>query len=161
PTSLHTIELNDGTSQDLSTDNPDWSATGHDASHAQVDLNWMYDYRPNSPDTARAYNLSSPIPVFLGEGVYENASKYGVTGTPPTLRAYLYNTLLNGGAGTFYGQKTVWWNGPGWRNAMNTAGTTQVGYYKALMATLPWWTLIPDQGHTFATSGYTSAAISA
>jgi hypothetical protein len=161
PNSLQTIELNDGTSQDLSTDNPNWSRTVHDSTHAQVDMNWMYDYRPNSPDISRAYNLSSPIPVFHGEGVYEHTSKYGQTGNPPTLRAYLYNPLLNGGFGQFYGENTVWYNGPGWKTLMTTTGVTEIGYYKILATSLPWWMLIPDQTHAFATAGYTSAAVTA
>ena len=42
-----------------------------DASHAQVDINWVYDSRINSPDTLRAYDLATPLPVLSpGEGVY-------------------------------------------------------------------------------------------
>jgi hypothetical protein len=96
--------------------------------------------------------------VIFGEGVYEGNAKAGVTGNAPTLRTYLYNPILTGGDGSFYGNNTVWWNGPGWQSQMNTTAVTQVGYFKALMTSLKWWTLVPDQTNAFATSGGTTAA---
>jgi chitodextrinase len=169
PNSLATIEENDGIlspsqspNLDLSTDDTNWSATTHNATQAQVNLNWMYDSRTNSPDMLRGYNLANPIPVFFGEGVYENGTKAnGITGTPQTLRAYDYNTSLTGGTGLNYGENTVWWNGPGWQSLMSTPGVTQIGYWKTLMTSLKWWTLVPDQTNSFATSGATTAASSA
>jgi uncharacterized protein DUF4038/collagenase-like protein with putative collagen-binding domain len=165
PNSLQTIELNDGVyyqsqspNLDLSTDDPSWT-TFHDATHAEVEINWMYDSRINSPDMLRGYDLTSPLPTIMGEGVYEGNTKGALTGNPPTLRAYLYDSILNGGEGSFYGNSTVWWNGPGWQSMMSTTSVTEVGYYKTLLSSLSWWNLVPDQAHTFVTAGYTSAAI--
>lgn len=165
PNSLSTIELNDGiyyqshtSNLNLSTDNMAFTSASHDSTHAQVDLNWMYDSRENSPDMLRGYNLPSPIPVTFGEGVYEGNAKGGITGDALTLRTYLYNPILTGGDGSFYGNRTVWWNGPGWQSQMDTAAVTQVGYFRILMTSLSWWKLVPDQMHVFATSGGTTAA---
>jgi hypothetical protein len=168
PNSLQTIELNDGIyfsshspDQDISTDDPTWT-TYHDRTHAQVDINWVYDSRTNSPDTLRAYDLARPLPTLSpGEGVYENATRAGLAGHDATLRAYLYNPILNGGIGMFYGENTVWWNGPGWPSLLATAFTSsQLGYWKALMESVSWWALVPDQSHSFVTAGYTTSAVS-
>jgi uncharacterized protein DUF4038/collagenase-like protein with putative collagen-binding domain len=170
PNSLSTIELNDGTHYqsmspdlNLSTDDTSFITTGNDATHAQLGLNWMYDCQTNSPDMLRGYNLSNAIPVIFGEGLYEgdNNGKCGVADDAATQRAYFYNPLLTGGDGSFYGNSTVWWNGPGWQSDMDTTAVTQVGYYKTLMSSVNWWTLVPDQTSSFATSGATTAAVSA
>ncbi len=106
----------------------------------------------------RGYDLANPIPVIFGEGFYEGNAKADVKGNAATLRAYLYNPILTGGDGSFYGNDTVWWNGPGWQSKMDTRAVTQVGIFKAFMTSLEWWTLVPDQMHVWATSGGTTAA---
>jgi hypothetical protein len=70
------------------------------------------------------------------------------------LRKVPYWTVLAGGlGGYFYGSK--WYTfASGWQSGIDSPAATQLGYWKALFTSLPWYNLVPDQNHTIVTAGY-------
>src|SRR5262249_3112203 len=44
-----------------------------------------------------------------------------------------------------------------WQTGIDTAAATQVGYWKALFTSVPWYNLVPDQSHQLVTAGYGTA----
>jgi hypothetical protein len=161
PNCLHTIENNDGIwfpnstpNQNLTSDDSTWTLG---SSSGQMDLNWMYDSRDNSPDTTRAY-LASAHPVFFGEGLYDSAPSGKNTWSNLLNRKYLYNPMVNGGCGSFYGHNTVWDFATGYASDLNTTPVAHCGIWKTFMQSIAWWTLVPDTGAAFVTSGNTYSA---
>ena len=75
--------------------------------------------------------------------------------TPYVLRSQNYWTVLAGGLG---GQ--VWGNGTlhhfstGWASNLATTGAIEAGIWAAFFRSIAFQNLVPDNGHTFVTSGY-------
>jgi len=84
-------------------------------------------------------------PVVLGEGAYENGPEYPQGPiTPYVVRREAWWTVTAGGFHT-YGQNQMWRMEPGWTDTFDTPGAAQVCQMKAILTTLPWWDLLPDQ----------------
>jgi hypothetical protein len=120
-----------------------------------------YTYYPAYFEVLNEYNSNArTAPVFLEETYYENISYSNLTPNVATnlmLRKVPYWTVLSGGlAGYFYGSITYTFPS-GWQNAIDTPAVTQLGYWKAFFAALPWYTLVPDQNHAIVTAGYGTA----
>lgn len=169
PRCFHTIENNDGiwtdTGSGYGSGTPDRNLTTDDTSWSvgsgagQMNLNWMYDSRNNSPDTSRAYNLATPSPVFFGEGLYDNAPSGKNTWSNLLNREYLYFPMINGACGSFYGQQQIALFSTGWQTYLPAdTAVTHVGVWKTFMTSLNWWTLVPDTTAAFVTSGNTYSA---
>lgn len=124
-------------------------------------LAFAYTYYPAYYEVLQEYNSSTrTAPVYLGETYYEGVA-YGNlnpgTANNLVLRKVPYWTVLSGGlAGYFYG--STWYTFPaGWQNDIDTVAVTQLGYWKALFNSVPWYNLVPDQTHSIVTAGYGTA----
>jgi hypothetical protein len=88
------------------------------------------------------------MPFILLESVYENEHGAGEL----RVRTQAYAALLAGACGQVFGNNPIWhFDGPGlepapvgWRRSLSSRGADSMGHLRALMASLPWWTLEPD-----------------
>jgi hypothetical protein len=117
-----------------------------------------YSYYPSYFEVLQEYNSSTKtVPVFLEEGYYEGGVYGSLTPTTATnlmLRKVAYWTVLSGGlAGYMYGTQYYDFHS-GWQSGIDTVAATQVGYWKSVMTSVPWYNLVPDQAHTVVTAGY-------
>ncbi|HEY4213031.1 MAG TPA: DUF4038 domain-containing protein [Steroidobacteraceae bacterium] len=117
-----------------------------------------YSYYPVYHQALRGYDSTArTAPVYLIESYYEH---YWYGNLDPhsaddrMLRKIPYWTVLAGGlGGYFYG--SIWYVFPNyWRNRIDTRAVTQLGYWKELFTSLPWYDLVPDQNHLIVTAGY-------
>jgi hypothetical protein len=145
---IHTVELNFNVSSSL--DDLTWSPI--------ISLNAAYTYYPTYAEVLHAYNQSISTPVFMIEAHYEFEAVGGVgeTGTAQILRRQEYWSMLSGVTGQLYGNHYTWQFISGWqiKSNLDTTGTTQLGYMKALFEPRAWYDLIPDQDHSVVTNGY-------
>ena len=121
-----------------------------------VGLDGAYTYQPTYAQVLKNYNRTAFVPVFLQEANYEGGHNFPpVTGTPSVLRHQEYWAALSGATGQLYGDE-IWTVrfAPGWQSHLNQPGAIQFGEMQKLMTSLTWWTLIPDQAHTFVTADY-------
>jgi hypothetical protein len=121
-----------------------------------VGLDGAYTYHPTYAQVLKNYNRPAFAPVFLQEANYEGGHNFPpVTGTPFVLRHQEYWTALSGATGQLYGDN-VWTEKfpPGWQSHLNQPGAIQFGILQQLFNSLPWWTFVPDQMHTFVTAGF-------
>ena len=85
-------------------------------------------------------------PVVLGEGAYEDGPEYPQGPiTPLLVRRQAWWTVMAGGFHT-YGQNQMWRMDAGWDKTFDTPGAAQVCLMRRILAGLPWWDLLPDQG---------------
>jgi Protein of unknown function (DUF4038)/Putative collagen-binding domain of a collagenase len=144
---LHTVELNFMTSGSL--DDPSWAPL--------IDLNAAYTYFPTYARILTEYNRSNYKPVFLVEANYEFEHNHCTDGgSTQNLRRQGYWAMLSGAAGQVYGSAYTWRLESGWEMKLNSPGAIQLRYLKDLFASRNWNDLIPDQTHSFVTSGYDS-----
>jgi len=100
------------------------------------------------PKLQAAYARKPPMPVMIGEHSYEQHMQ---TGFADVQRYVFWSTMLSGSAGLTYGAAGVWHAGveddPGlarvydrttWKEGMQFAGSTQLGYGKKLLEQYPW-----------------------
>ena len=107
-------------------------------------------------------------PFFLIESSYENEHST----TPLELRAQMYQPVLAGGGGFFFGNFPIWafWlpGSPpwfqddhgypgGWSTALDSPGARDARIAGDLLESSRWSELRPDTGHTVMTSGFGSA----
>jgi len=149
PQRLQTVELNFPVS--LSTDNREWAGI--------IDINSAYTYAPTYAEVLVGYNRRPALPVVMIEANYEGEHNVGgpVT-TGETLRRQEYWAMLSGAAGQVYGNHYTWGfqYGP-WKDKLDTVGAAQVSLMVKLLSSLPWYDLVPDQGHALVTSGFGKA----
>lgn len=154
PRCLHTIENGSvlvNPNINLTSDDTSWTMG---SGSSQMDLNWMYDAKDNSPDTTRGY-AAATAPVIFGEGEYELSTNPKATWSNLLNRKYLYFPMVNGACGSFYGHDTCWHFGSGWQAALTSTPVAHIGVWKTFMQSLKWWTLVPDTGAAFVTTGNT------
>jgi hypothetical protein len=90
--------------------------------------------------------LTPSKPVVLGEGAYENGPEYPFGPiTPLICRRQAWWAFMAGGYFTF-GQDQMWRIDPLWTSTFDTPGTVQMGIYKQIACSRPWWQRVPDQG---------------
>jgi hypothetical protein len=143
---LQTIELNYPVSASL--DDHRWQPI--------VGLDAAYTYVPTYAEVLKEYNRKPFVPVFMVEAGYEfeqNSSSISY-GDPATLRRQEYWSMLAGATGQFYGNHYTWGFIDGWKDHLDTPGSTQLGYLVRLFAGRAWYRLVPDQTHKIVTSGY-------
>jgi hypothetical protein len=122
---------------------------------ALCDLATTYDYHPVYHQHIAAYADTPTLPVLLTETQYEGEDNEGLVGAPAgadVIRRQLLWALTSGAPGGFYGHATEWQFLTGWE----TLATTAITHTKAIYnywATLPWWTLAPDDGSGLVTAG--------
>ena len=64
--------------------------------------------------------------------------------------------MTSGATGLLYGNHYTW-DDPSWADEqthLDTPGVQQLQYMTALLQSVEWYNLVPDQGHTFVTAGY-------
>lgn len=145
PNQLQTIELNYQASSSL--DDPNWVPI--------VGLNLVYTYYATYAEVLHAYNQSPTIPAFMGEANFEfEANNDEDGGSPHVLRMQEYWTMLSGAAGQLYGNHYTWTFLTGWQGFLDSPGAIQLSYMENLFGARKWYDLVPDQTHTFVTSGY-------
>jgi hypothetical protein len=84
-------------------------------------------------------------PVVLGEGAYENGPEYPRDPiTPLVIRRQAWWAFMAGGYYT-YGQDQIWRAGPHWLETLDLPGTVQMGLFRQIVCSFPWWERIPDQ----------------
>lgn len=150
---------------------PDHSSADFYNASDWLGVNAAYSYRELHAPVFREWSRADKVrPIFLIESGYEHEANDKRPGTPSRIRRQAYGAVLNGSlAGHAYGHRDIWRFNPRWREALNDPGARQLAHVKALFATRRWWTLAPDQGDTFVTTGrgaigedgYVSAARSA
>jgi hypothetical protein len=146
PNRLQTVELNYPVS--LSTDNAHWASL--------IDLNLAYTYAPTYAAVLRGYDHIPTMPVIMIEANYEGEHNTGgPPATPETLRRQAYWTMLSGASGQLYGNHYTWGFqfGP-WKDHLDTPGAAQIAFMVRFFSSLPWYDLVPDQGHMLVTSGF-------
>lgn len=128
---------------------------------SNTSLAGAYTYYPAYWEVLNEYNSTAKtVPVFLEETYYDGGSYGNLTPNLATnlmLRKVAYQTVLSGGlAGYMYG--TIFYDfHSGWQSGIDVTSATQLGYWKTLVTSLPWYNLAPDQTHAAVTSGYGTA----
>ena len=90
--------------------------------------------------------LSPPKPVVLGEPAYEDGPEYPQGPiTPLIVRRQAWWAFMAGGYFT-YGHNQMWRMEPGWTSALDTPGAHQMGLFRRIATSRPWWRMVPDQG---------------
>ena len=114
-------------------------------------LNSIYEYSrgPWRTEYLDQYNRSDPGPVMNIEAGYENNSSLGVT--REDLREEHYSFLLSGASGDTYGNEFVWPFDNSWMNWQSAAmsdGASDITHFAALVNSITWSDLTPDQDGT-------------
>ena len=121
-----------------------------------VTLGQAYEQFATYAKVLDEYNNTSPIlPVLMEEATYENENNTGQSeGTAPNLRKQEYWTQLSGACGQFGGSH--WTSGmiSGWQNHLDTFYRRELGLCASFFRSIAWYNLIPDQTHTWVTSGF-------
>jgi hypothetical protein len=142
---IHTVELNYQVSGSL--DDSTWEPI--------IELDAAYTYYPTYAKVLEEYNRNYFMPVFMVEANYEFENNNGRDyGSPEVLRRQEYWTMLSGATGQLYGNGYTWQFLQGWKSFLDTPGSVQMGYVKALFESRPWYNLVPDQYHVVVTDGY-------
>jgi len=142
---LHTVWLDYQVS--ASRDSPDWAAL--------VDLDLAYTYLVTYDTILREYALFPPMPVYLGEGFYEEENNYrGPLATPKVIRKQEYWAATSGATGSFYGSRWSWGFPEGWQDYYDSPGALQMRHFKNFFQSRAWWKLVPDPSHEVLTAGY-------
>ena len=140
------VTIEQGADESLSTDGPTLGPL--------VNINAGYSYHPTYEVIERGRTTES-IPAVFIEGAYENA----VTGHPSTpldLRKQLGWSMTSGGAGTFYGNDSLWQFQTGWQNQLDTSDVAQRKAFNAAFAGANWQDLHPDVSSQLVVSGRNS-----
>ncbi len=89
--------------------------------------------------------LTPTKPVVLGEGAYENGPEYPQGPiTPLIVRRQAWWAFMAGGYITS-GQDQMWRMEPGWTQTFDTPGAVQMGIFRQIATSRPWWQRVPDQ----------------
>jgi len=140
---LHTVELDYLVSGSL--DDPTWAPI--------IDVNASYTYYPTYAQVLADYDRPDAPPTFMVEANYEFEHNAADLGTPEILRRQEYWTMLSGAAGHYYGNAYTWPFRSDWQDNLDTVGSSQIAYVNRLFLALPWWNLVPDEGHAAVTAG--------
>ena len=123
---------------------------------SRVSVNGIYTYYPAYAETLTGYNRSGYKPCLMLESNYEFENNTGnQPSSPLALRVQEYWSCLAGClAGQMYGNHYTWTFTTGWQSQLNTTGMTNLMTFNTFFMSKKFYNLVPDQGHTFVTSGY-------
>jgi hypothetical protein len=117
----------------------------------QMQINEAYNYHPSYEAIIRG-RATKNLPVVFVEGAYENATN-GFPSTPLDIRKQLGWTMTSGGAGSFYGNDSLWMFAAGWQQQLDTTIVAQRQTFDAAFAALNWSALQPDTTNALVTAG--------
>lgn len=103
------------------------------------------------------YARSGPIPFVMLEGRYEQENDADAA----DLRRQSYTAILSGACGQFFGNNPIWhfespetlfaYSGT-WQSNLDSTGSVQQQYVKALFDAYDWWLLQPKTDNSFVTT---------
>ena len=136
---------------------PDTAAIEYWGDRSWLQVDTIYSHHPVYIPALIQYARAERMPFFLIESVYENEHDV----SQAQLRAQAYQALLSGAAGEVFGNNPVWnFNGNPpypvplhWQNELGSVGTRSMGHVHDLFAAHKWWTLAPDDSHSFVLLG--------
>ena len=140
------VTIEQGFHESLSTDGPTLGPL--------MTINAGYSYHPTYEVIERGRTTEN-IPVVFFEGAYENAVT-GFPSTPLDIRKQLGWSMTSGGAGTFYGNDSLWEFQSGWQNQLDTSDVAQRKAFNAAFAGINWQNLQPDVDNQLVVSGRNS-----
>jgi hypothetical protein len=140
PAHLHTVELNYEVSGSL--DDPNWEPV--------ISATCAYTYYPTYAEVLKEYNRTNFLPVIMIESDYE----FERHATPAILRREEYWSILGGAAGQVYGSGPIWAFADNWKSVLDSPGSVQMAFVKALFEPRAWFDLVPDQQHKLVVAGY-------
>ncbi|MFC7877420.1 DUF4038 domain-containing protein [Isoptericola sp. NPDC057391] len=119
----------------------------------RVDWSFVYTYAPTPMAVREAYDATPARPALLGEANYEGENNTGgPTTTTETLRRQVLWAVTSGSPGDVFGTDD-WEFHDGWEGRLESEGAEQVSRIRDLVASLPWWTLRPDDALLTAGTG--------
>jgi hypothetical protein len=107
----------------------------------EMQLDAVYRYRTPHAACRQAYARSPARPAFLIETGYEGET---IDGSSLPTRKYQWWASLGCTAGQFFGSRPGWSFGPGWRQALGSAGAQDMARLGGLLDSVPWETLVPS-----------------
>ncbi|MFE5334567.1 DUF4038 domain-containing protein [Isoptericola sp. NPDC056573] len=117
----------------------------------RVDWSFVYSYAPTPLAVVEAYGATPARPALLGEANYEGENNTGgPTTTTETLRRQVLWAITCGSSGDVFGTDD-WEFHDGWETRLESEGAEQVSRIRDVVASLPWWTLRPEE--SFLTAG--------
>lgn len=137
----------------------DSTTAGYRASIAAAPnfCNFEYSYEASfgnefsSFNAANCYSSSPTTPLWLGEAHYELSSFANADAT--LLRRQSWSVNLYGGAGTFFGNETLYPFATGWQAQLGSTGTQHEVLMHQFLAARRWDLLVPSTGSAFVSSG--------
>ncbi|HET6148607.1 MAG TPA: DUF4038 domain-containing protein, partial [Polyangia bacterium] len=137
---------------------PEASATSVWGGESWLDINTVYTYNPVYQPMQSSWEQSGWKPTFLIESTYEG--EHGIS--PPGVRIQAYQAVLSGaGVGQLFGNLPIWNFGSGWKMALASTGSRDMGRLAAFFSGRAWHLLSPDFSQTFLTAGASSGAAAA
>jgi len=128
---------------------PESSAVDQYNNEGWLDINSTYTYGIVHQKLLRDYHRAPAMPFVLIETTYEGEHN----ASPVQIRRQAWWALLCGAAGQFMGNRPVWLFDPGWQAAMDATGSTDMVHLRTLVASRPWYNLVPDDKHEVVTGG--------
>jgi hypothetical protein len=122
-----------------------------------LQVNNVYTYKAVYSSALTQHARPEQMPFFLLESAYENEHR----ATELRIRVQAYQAVLSGAAGQIYGNNPIWhFDGPGlypaetsWQEALHSRGAQSMTHLRTLLASLPWWTLAPNDEGVLLTGG--------
>lgn len=140
---------------------PVWSGTT--GWNLNIIYGWETEGRYVYTMAATAYSRSGPIPFLGFEFKYENGSGY----TESMLRRQSYGSILSGACGQLFGNNPIWYFSAtilepddlnDWTTYLDSTGSVQQQYVKALFAAYAWWKLEPKTDTSLVSSSLSTNA---
>lgn len=118
-----------------------------------------YTYFETYDEVLQAYNSNPVMPTFLGEANYEFENNTQALPGPADawiVRMQEWWSVLSGADGFFYGSHYTYNSGCLWTTCGNldSPGVFSTENVAALLQSINWWDLVPDQQHQILTAGY-------
>jgi hypothetical protein len=140
PAHPQTVELNYEVSGSL--DDPKWEPL--------ISATCAYTYYPTYAEVLKEYNRTNFLPVIMIESDYE----FERHATAAILRREEYWSILGGAAGQVYGSGPIWPFADNWKTVLDSTGSVQMAWVKAVFEPRAWFDLVPDQQHKLVIAGY-------